>query len=170
MATTFTFTKHKSFHLWMQMTGQHAYRYIIISRIFLSFSLPRGLLLLLGITSNKKEQAVKPNDLDGITSNLLQTENVHDPGQTVARSLLQPQEGQTEISTLTEWRKKIANVTFLSSNPHFYIVPALQTSFVWKGGVCFTTEPGRIEFLTCLCSLSTKTSNYIQQNLQDQMS
>lgn len=160
MPTTFTFTKHKSFHLWMQMPGQHGYSYIIISRIvFFSLSLPRGLLLLLGITGNKKEQAVKPNDLDGIASNLLQAANIHDPGQTMARSLLQSQEGQTQISTLTEWRRMAADVTFLSSNPHFNFVPALQTSSVWKGGICFTTGPGSIEFLTCLCSVSTKVSN-----------
>lgn len=72
---------------------------ILLSPGFFSLSLPRGLLLLLGITSNKNEQAVKPNDLDGITSNLLQTADVQDPGQTVARSLLQSQEGQRDFHT-----------------------------------------------------------------------
>lgn len=120
----FPFLDANDWTAWLQL-----YYYI---QDFFSLSLPRGLLLLLGIRSNKNEQAVKPNDLDGITSNLLQTADVH--------------------------------ATFLSSNPHFNLVPALQASFVWKGGICFTTQPGSIEFLTCLCSVSTKRSDYIQQN------
>lgn len=87
-AQEFPFVDANAWTAWLQL---HYY----IQDCFFSLSLPRGLLLLLGITGNKKEQAVKPNDLDGIASNLLQAANVHDPGQTMARSLLQSQEGQT---------------------------------------------------------------------------